>query len=182
MGDLLRESLDHVATIVGDIRPDRLGDPTPCEAWDVKTLLNHLVASNRYFAASALGEQPDRGVYDADHLGDDPEGAYRRSAADAVEAWGQPGAMDGTAASGMPARALWAIHLAEVLTHGWDLAHATDQDPALPAAACEAALETLRTFPPETIRQPGVFGHEVAVGPDAPAHDRLAAFLGRQAG
>lgn len=179
MEDQLKEALDHVCAIVDSVPAERFDDPTPCEGWDVGRLVNHMVASNLYFAAAARGEEADRALYEADHLGDDAAGAYRRSATAAADAWARPGVLDEKLASGMPGQAAWGIYLVEVLGHGWDLARATDQDPTVPEPLCEAALEIARTFPAEQVRQEGVFGDEVTVGADASAFDRLAAFLGR---
>ena len=52
--------------------------------------MNHLVAGNLLFAATARGEQLDMTVFEQDNLGDDPAGAYRARPMARVEAWRDP--------------------------------------------------------------------------------------------
>jgi len=67
----------------------------------------------------------------------------------------------------------------EMLTHGWDLAKATDQRmPADDVDVDQVLAGMKRSLKPEA-RQPG-FGPEVQPPPDARPIDRLAAFLGRK--
>jgi len=66
----------------------------------------------------------------------------------------------------------------ETFQHGWDLPH-SGQQPDFDPEITEAAFATARMSPAEQVRVPGVLGPEVSCPPDAPAHDRLAAFLGR---
>ncbi|MGQ0521483.1 MAG: TIGR03086 family metal-binding protein [Actinomycetota bacterium] len=179
MADLLRQALEHTGGVVRAVPADRLGAPTPCGDWTVARLVHHIVGGNLYFAASARGEQPDRALFSRDNVGNDADAAYRRSADEAIEAWSRPGVMEGALASGAPAQLLWNIHLVEVLGHGWDLAQAAGLPRDLPPGLAEAALEVARRLPPEQIRSEAVFGPEVAVGPETPPADRLAAFLGR---
>lgn len=179
MADLLREALDHVEGIVRNVPEAGAHADTPCPDWDVEALVNHMVAGNRYFAAAARGETPDRAMFADDHIGTDPTGAYERSAGEASSAWARPGVLDETLGSGLPGRVLWGIHLVEILGHGWDLAHAAGLPRDVPIHLVDAAMEVAGRMPAEQVRNPGVFGAEVEPGPDARPWDRLAAFLGR---
>ena len=67
----------------------------------------------------------------------------------------------------------------EGLIHGWDLAHATGQTAAFPEAVAEQTLATVRVTLAGRPRDPRGFGVEQPAPEDAPALDRLAAFLGR---
>ena len=82
--DIIRlheRALDEAARLVGGVRPDQMGLPTPCSDWDVRALIAHLVAGNVRFLDVAQGKpRPERGPVTPDVLGDDPAGAYRRSA------------------------------------------------------------------------------------------------------
>src|SRR6266545_920027 len=80
MGDLI----DRVGV-------DQWSAPTPCTEWTVRDVVHHLVGMNLVFVA-LLEERPmpDRG---ADHVGTDPAGAYRRSAAALQVAAARPGVL-----------------------------------------------------------------------------------------
>ncbi len=70
------------------------------------------------------------------------------------------------------------MRISDLLVHGWDLSEATGQPAEFPEDLAEEALVFVRaqllTYP-----RTGRYGPEQAVGEDAPAIDRLAAFLGR---
>lgn len=93
---LHRRALDATRNIVVGIESDQMALPTPDEAWDVRALLNHLISGNLWAAELAGGhtieEVGDR--LDGDIVGDDPLGAYDRSAKAASAAFEAPGALD----------------------------------------------------------------------------------------
>ena len=68
----------------------------------------------------------------------------------------------------------------EQVTHGWDLARATGQEPSFGDELAEATLTLARSYDDGTIRVPGLFGPIVEIPFGASAIDRLAAFLGRR--
>ena len=177
----LDRALAAAEPVVAGVRPDQWDAPTPCTEHDVRDVLNHLVSGNLLFAAIIRGEPlPERG---ADHLGDDPLGAFRRAARELRDAFGAPGALDevytspfGTA----PGAVLAQVRIVELLTHGWDLARATGQNADFPGDLAERALAATRRQLVSRPEGPGApFGPEVAVPGDAAAIDRLAGFLGR---
>jgi uncharacterized protein (TIGR03086 family) len=178
--DDLRLALNRTAQIVGRVQPGQYGRPTPCPDFDVRALMNHLVAGNLLFADVASGRGLNLALFDEDQLGDDPGAAFRRAAEIALAAWQRPGALDEQLAFGnLPGHVVIKLHLTEELTHGWDLARATGQDATFDDRLAEIALETVRGMPHEMVRQPAAFGPEVPVASTAPAHERLIAFLGR---
>ena len=159
------------------------GDAGACwvaaTARTVHDLANHLVGVNLVLAV-LLRDQvpPDLG---ADHLGDNPIGAYRDSGMALQAAFDQPGVLERTyhgplgAASGAERLQL---RIADLLAHGWDLARATGQPAELPEDLAEQALAFSRAQLSTTPRT-GRFGPAQTVADDAPAIDQLAAFLGR---
>lgn len=176
----LGEAFDHTAVIVAAVPLDRYSNPTPCPEFDVGTLINHLVAGNLLFATAARGEPLDMSVFEQDHVGDDAGAAYRSSADQALEAWRRPGVFDEKLAfAGMPGSAVVRLHLTEELVHGWDLASSTDQEATFDARLAAMALEAMQQVPSEMLRGGVGFGDEVTVDDDAPPHERLVAFLGR---
>jgi uncharacterized protein (TIGR03086 family) len=70
------------------------------------------------------------------------------------------------------------IRLYDLLTHGWDLARATGQPADLPDDLAEQSLAFVRTQLTEQARA-GRFGPAQNARDNAPALERLVAFLGR---
>jgi uncharacterized protein (TIGR03086 family) len=181
--EALHRALDQADRIVDQIDPSQYDRPTPCTDFDVKTLLNHTVASVRGLADAASGQTWDMGLYGQDLLGDDAAGAFHRAAAALREAAPDAPSLDRPWAmpSGeLPGRQAIAIGIMEVAQHGWDLARATGQSPAFDDGVSETALELARkNLPPDDQRPEGAFKPSVPIDDSAAPHDRLAAFMGR---
>ena len=134
---------------------------------------------NLVFAAMiGDGAMPERG---ADHLGDDPLAAYRRSAASLEAAFARVGVLErnyeGPLGSASGAERL-RIRLYDLLAHGWDLAQATGIPIQIPDELAERSLAFAQG---QVSTQPrtGRFAEPQPVDGTASALDRLAAFLGR---
>lgn len=181
--DLDKRALASTATFVAGTRADQLGDDTPCEGWDVRALLNHVIGGNQLYAVAAAGKAADWETREHDRVGDDLHAAYDESAA---EVTAQFAGLDLRAGQvelpfgALPASHAVAVHFVDVLMHGWDLAVATGQDPTLNPEMCNAALEIVAAYPPESWGDQKFFAHKVSVDPSTARHDRLAATLGRQ--
>lgn len=177
---LLERAGERTGKIVEQISADQLSGASPCDEWDVRTLLNHVIGGNLMFATLAAGGTLPEMREMPDFVGDDPAGSYRASFAKAMEAWRAPGVMDSTVALPMgptPAPVAISIHLMETTVHGWDLARGTGQDADLDdeqAVATEALARQMFAHG----RRP-VFKDEVPVPADAPAGHRVLGLLGR---
>src|SRR5215468_3281591 len=178
----LGRASDAVAGLIGNIRADQWSAPTPCTGWTVRQVVNHLIGMNRVFAALLAGQAPPPRP-PADHVEDDPAGAYRDSAAALLAAFGRPGVLErsyhGPLGTATGAERLQ-IRLYDLLAHGWDLAQATEQPADLPDDLAEQSLAFARTQLTGQAR-PGRFGPPQTVAGQAPAIERLVAFLGRPA-
>jgi uncharacterized protein (TIGR03086 family) len=177
--ELFRRAGEMTAGVIAGIEPGRLGDPTPCADWDVRTLINHLAAGNLRFAAMITGE-PGPGRED-DVLGDDPLAAFRGSVTRLGAAFAADGVMDRTFPTPLgegPGRMLAGMRVCELTVHGWDLAAATGQPRGLDPAVVEFASAVLRGMPVPR-GGPAPFAAEQQAPEGAPAADRLAAFAGR---
>ena len=176
----LGRALDAVAGLIINIRADQWSAPTPCTDWTVRQLVNHLIGMNRVFAA-LLADQPPPPRPSADHAEDDPVGAYRDSAAALRAAFGRRGVLErtyrGPLGTATGAERLQ-IRLYDLLAHGWDLAQATGQPTDLPEDLAERSLAFARTQLTEQARS-GRFGPAQIAAEQAPAIERLVAFLGR---
>ena len=125
---LLDRALDDLAEVVAMVPKDQLGDPTPCQGWDVAMLLRHLVELNWVFGTLAEGGEYEQDESDdIDLLGVDHRAAFEASRKTALAGWHDPDAL--TRAFPLPTgtidgRTALNRHLAEVAIHGWDLARA----------------------------------------------------------
>jgi uncharacterized protein (TIGR03086 family) len=179
--ETFRRAAAQADRLAGAVRPDQLGDPTPCHDWDVRSLVNHVVTGNLLFASYVTGQPaPDRSV---DHVVGDPAGAMRMSLAVLAEAFAMEGMLDRTYPTPWgdgPGTLLVDLRGKELTAHSWDLARATGQAAALDQrlfADVLAAFERMDPFPRGADKP---FG-PVRPAPDgASAADRLAAFLGRE--
>jgi uncharacterized protein (TIGR03086 family) len=168
--------------IVAGVAPDQWSTPSPCAGWTARDVLNHVVGGMRIFAAELTGREPEA-EHEADWLGADPVRAFAEAADLDLAAWHTPDALSGTVSISLgqlPASFGAVIHLVELVTHGVDLAEATGQLHLVDEQLCEEVLMLLTGMGGvDPYRVPTVFGPEVPVQPEAPAHVRLAAYLGR---
>ena len=150
----------------------KLDAPTYCDEWDVRTLMNHMLATQQYFVGAARGEDvsPPMGT-PPDLVSDDPRADFERARAETVRTFREPGVIDKTG----PALG---IAFSDQLLHGWDLARSTGQETTMPDGLPEAAYSLIYgRFTDE--QRKGVFKPEIEVAPDAPAQDKLLAYTGR---
>jgi uncharacterized protein (TIGR03086 family) len=163
-----------------------LDKPTPCAEWDVGALLNHVVGTLHLGAALladtaptvaiAPGELPATDVLDGD-----PLKAYR-AGVEALLAAAEGGALDRahtTPLGDMPGAVLGGFTTLDIAVHGWDLARATGQEPAVGDTLAETVLAFARQTLSADTRAPRI-APEIAVGAHATATDRLVGFLGRR--
>jgi len=150
----------------------KLGAQTPCEKWDVRTLLNHMLDTQNYFLGSARGEDVSPPApTPPELLGDDPIADFERGRTEMLSTYGAPGVIEKTGPS-------LGIAFSDQLLHGWDLAQATKQDATMPKGLPEAAYEMIHGRFTDDQRK-GVFKPEIDVPADAPAQDKLLAYTGR---
>lgn len=165
---LHRSALDATRRYVVGIDDGQWEMPTPCDGWNVRDLLNHIVAGNMWAAELAGGRTiADVGsVFDGDVVGRDPVAAYDRSAELAATAFEAPGALDAPCAVsyGPVPGSVYAGHrLIDVFIHGWDLASATGQPTELDAQLVDACWEVVRPQL-ELLQGSGAFGADPSGG------------------
>jgi uncharacterized protein (TIGR03086 family) len=163
-------TLDRVRGAAG-----KLDSPTPCDEWDVRALMNHMLETQRYFVGAARGEDVSPpSAQPPDLVSDDPVADFEHGRGDTLSTFGQEGVIERTGPS-------LGIAFGDQLLHGWDLARATGQDASMPDGLAEAAYELIHGRFTDDERA-GVFGPEVPVAPTASAQDKLLAYTGRDPG
>jgi uncharacterized protein (TIGR03086 family) len=147
---------------------------TPCEEWDVRTLLNHMLETQHYFVASAKGREaappsPNPPVL----IGDEPAHDFTAARDDLLDAYADDDVLE-KGAMGL------GIAFSDMLIHGWDVARATNQDATMPQGLAQAAYDTIHgKFSDEQRRN--LFKPEIKVPADADAQTKLLAYVGRRA-
>jgi uncharacterized protein (TIGR03086 family) len=168
---------DTFAHVLVNVTSDQLSSPTPCPGWDVKALIDHVVAGNQRVVQRAGGQVAP--------LPEDLVCAYRASAKAAQETFGEPGALSRTyqlPIGELPGTAFIELRTTDLLVHAWDLAIATGQPTDLDPELAEYVL----AFSKQMMDRSGLrgdgrpFGEEQPGGDEHPAADRVAVFLGRR--
>jgi uncharacterized protein (TIGR03086 family) len=182
----MEKVLDKAGAVVDGVKPDQLGNSTPCTEWTVRDVINHVVGGATMFAECVeQGSVPDDRLgqlMGGDNLGDDYKGAFHAASDRARAAFSGPGALEKMVKlpfGEMPAGIALNIAVMDVMTHAVDIAKATGQginDDEL----METALTIGRQLVTDDFRKPGVFDAEQPVGADASAEDKLLAFAGRK--
>jgi uncharacterized protein (TIGR03086 family) len=171
--DLLQRALGQTGATIARITPEQHGLPTPCEDWDVTTLVTHVTGGLDSLATMVRGEKPDW-TAPRPPLGDDWAATFRTKAETLIDTW----------RSADPAqRPHVEMQIAEHAVHTWDITRALGVPvETLDAAIGEHALAwALQALKPEWrgAGGGGAFGEEVPVPDGAPAYDRLAGWFGR---
>ena len=199
--DSYARAVAQTASIIAAVRADQAGLPTPCDEWDVRTLVSHMVGGVTRVAL--IGEGKDAlSVPPFADLSNDPAGdqaadtasgaagnqtagwaaAYRAAVPRAVAAWADDTKLDAVFAvpwGKVPGRAVIAGYVREVLAHGWDLAVATGQQAELDEELGAFALAVSKRSLPADGREGIPFGPVVTVPEEAGTYAKLAAWLGR---
>ena len=180
--DLIDEGYVWTGKRIAAVRSSDLTAPTPCDAWNLRQLLNHMLGAFSLHLDAASGLPIDRSQFgpDIDRVGADPVQAFGEVAARAARTWREPGVLDRTAVLPMgpvPGSVLAMLHLTEVLVHGWDVGRAIGEKSVIHAELAEPALEFCRGFATDAHRGTA-FAAELPAG-DTPG-ERLVAFLGRR--
>jgi uncharacterized protein (TIGR03086 family) len=180
--DVLESVLVKDATLIAAVRPEQLGDPTPCGDYDVKALVDHILGWMQRFAASANGEvfEGDAGAFHSE----DPVTDYHAMSSRLIDGWrryGMERTLPSGSGEGTPARQGLGMAIIEYVTHGWDLASGIRAEVPFTDEEFEVALGYGQEMLTDEYRGEGMpFGPRVEVSADAPVGDRFIAFMGRQ--
>src|SRR5579862_7293945 len=140
---MMSRMVGELNRVVGNIRPEQLGDPTPCTEWSVPD--------------DVLGR-----LFTEDQLGNDYKAAVRSTSERALAAFSARGVLERVLSlpiGQMPGQVAADIAVFDVTTHTCDLAKATGQQVA-DEDLLERALANGRAIDSPEIRQPGRLGPE----------------------
>jgi len=173
----------HFGDLVRKIGTDQWGSQTPCDDWDVRALVNHLVYEARWtpplLAGQTIEEVGSR--FDGDILGDDPEASYDEALGDASAALAAPGALDATvhlSYGDTPAEEYLAQLSCDFVVHAWDLARGIGADDTLDPDMV-AWVDSVARPQAAMLEASGMFGKPVDVPADADPQTKLLALFGR---
>jgi uncharacterized protein (TIGR03086 family) len=175
---------DQLVVLIGDLTLADLTRPTPCDDYDVRALVGHVLAVFRRITHVATG-----GSYtDVPQVvtGVDDEALAQVAHADRdrlVQTWGDDAVLDRvlTLPPGvqLPGRVGAVRYTQEMVTHAWDLATALGRADRLDDALAAPLVPMARRFIPREGREHFPFGEVVDVAEGASPYARLVAWLGR---
>ena len=179
---LLERAIGYTLGSLQLVTSGAMGRATPCAAWDLQALLQHMNDSLR-----TLHEAVDVGHVRlaTAHLfadpAEDPVAALRNRACTMLGAWTNADEPVSVSVAGLPVTAgvVTATGALEIAVHGWDVAQACGQARPLPTRLAEELLPLAEILVTGTDR-PCLFALPVATSSFAGPGDQLLAFLGRQ--
>jgi uncharacterized protein (TIGR03086 family) len=186
-----RSAAGLAARAVAAVPADAWTAPTPCPAYDLRALVDHLawgtLLSQRAATRTPLEHDWSTPVPPPFLEGRPPQewaAALAPELDAAADAWADPAAWEGETLMGsapMPAAVVGPMMTAEFALHGWDVARAAGAPYEVPeelGAVVLAAVEPLAAMG----RDGGWYGPEVPVPAAAPSFDRALGLSGRDPG
>lgn len=179
----LERALEGLARRWSEIRPTEWEASTPCTEWDVRALLNHIVAELLWvpplLAGVTIAEVGDR--FAGDVLGPGPKEAASVASRAAVRAAAEDGALERTvhlSSGDVPGSEYLSQITSDVVVHTWDLARAVGADEHLDDALV-ADVESFLAPRVGEWRSSDAFGPPLEVPAGADRQTRLLGHTGR---
>lgn len=183
--DRFEQAAAFFGAVLGQVSAQQWDQPTPCDDWDVRELVNHVLVEQLWVRPLLDGRTIAEvgSSLDGDHLGSDPLAAWDPAMADSVARFAEPDAMAGIVhlSYGDESVAVYCDQMTlDALIHGWDLAQAIGADDSLPPELVAWAYDSVQSVQ-QMLTDSGMFGTPVVVADDADDQTKLLALLGRQA-
>jgi uncharacterized protein (TIGR03086 family) len=188
--EALDASAERNVALVAQVGPEQWDDPTPCTAWNVRTLVGHLIAGRHAYCGILRGCPATKlrsiMARQSEAADDDPVGASEDAVRAVRAAFAERGALERTVRhptmGEMPGSRLLVQLVSDAVIHSWDLATAIGTDPGLDDRLVEFAY-AFYTGPPFGDGALYTLGYFVAPteppAPDASPLDRLVHLVGR---
>lgn len=175
--DRYRGLADDLTARVMAVPPAAWDNPSPCEGWTARQVMDHVIGNSRA-ALDRLG-----GVAHVSREVQDVPGEWSTARHAVEQALAHPAmaaAPVQTPFGEMPYETfVGRFQCLDMLIHTWDVARATGGDERIDADAAAAALEQLRPLDAQ-LRTPGLFGPAVEPPPGADVVAELICFVGRK--
>ena len=180
--DLLEIAIGYAVGSLSCVTPGSLSYPTPCAAWDLRALLEHVSDS-----LAALHEAIATGWVSLDVLArapvssaDDLVTTLRTRAGRLLAASAAGGEDRAVAIAGrrLTGRQVTAVGAVEITVHGWDIAEACRCPRPIPPALATSILAVIPLVVTQVTRNVQ-FAGAIPAAPQACPSDRLVALLGR---
>lgn len=177
----LDQAIAASRSVLANVTPAQLQDPTPCASWNVAALINHMVGAPSFFVSALKGEAPAGG---SDAAEGDFLAAFDEATSQLSASFQEEGVMQRTIKlpfGEMPGAAVMGLGAVDTFAHAWDLAKATGQSTDLNPELAAALLAQSRQAISANFRGPegAPFAAEKPCPEGACNADQLAAFLGR---
>ena len=173
--------LPTLGDLVDGLDPATLHNPTPCDDFDLRGVLDHIIVLGGSLAHLFRGEAPPQSEPPEDD-GRVPAEQVRRVLADLQEAAGSEGAADRmiVAPAGTMPGATFARFLAfDALVHGWDIARSSGSRFELPDEVVAEVDDFARSTISDEMRDGQTFKAPTVPPSGASPIERVAAFSGR---
>jgi uncharacterized protein (TIGR03086 family) len=180
---LLGHAVSYALASAAHATPQLLSQATPCERWDLRTLLLHVSDSLGVLTGALRAGQIGPGPPPANEptAGDDPVACLRRQARDLLGACAASAEERRVAIADreLTASMVTAAGAIEVAVHGWDISVACGVRRPVPPGLAAQLLPLAPVLIPRATRA-GLFADPIPAPEAACPSDRLVAFLGRQ--
>jgi uncharacterized protein (TIGR03086 family) len=179
--DQLAHVLPALSTLVAGIDPAQLDDPTPCDHFAVRDVLDHMIVLGGTFSYLFRGEEPPTIVAPPPN-GTVPSAPFQTTMTDLLDAVRSEGALERTIVSPvgtMPGSDFARLVAFDGLVHGWDLATATGLPYEPPEPVVAAVDDFARAAITADLRDGDTFKDATIPAEGASRLERLAAFSGR---
>lgn len=178
ISDRYRRLSDQFSGRLGKVPPDGWNNQTPCEEWNARQLVQHVVDAQGMFLG-LVGRQ----LGDIPSVDDDPKAAFDAARdqvlADLEDPERAQEEFEGFFGRSTFEAAVDRFLSFDLVVHGWDLARATGQDEHIDEADVRRVREDSAKFG-DAIRSPGAMGAEVEPPPGADEQTKMLAYLGRR--
>lgn len=179
----------QMAALIGSTPDAMLGAPTPCPAYTLGDLIEHIGGTSMAFTAAATKTDLDGAGStgpsgDASRLPPDWRTSIPRAVNAMADAWRDPDAWTGMTRAGgvdLTGEEGGLVALDELVLHGWDIARSLGR----PYNCDETSIAAVHAFvsqfsgPGMEEARAGLFGPVVPVDPGAPLLHRVVGLAGR---
>ncbi len=170
--------------VLAGVGEEHWGLATPCDEWDVRKLVNHVLGGNVRYTMLLHGAGPAEvaATRSVDHIGEDALASFDPSAAEVVAAFEEPEALERTVHHPAGDRSgldlLW-LRVAEWTIHAWDLARAIGGDEQLDPDLVDTLLARLEEHG-TGLESGGYFNRASVARVDTPTQSRMLLLAGRR--